>query len=146
MIRPLRSPRLTVVLGLCAGLLAAGPALAGGGGLDGAWQVTRLGDEPVGADAGLVLEFHGDRLSGFSGCNRFATTYRFAISDSGKQSVSIGPIRSTRKACAPDVMARETAMMRAIGTAHAMTRAADGAMETLSETGAVTMRFVQTQP
>ncbi|WP_334174647.1 META domain-containing protein [Pseudoxanthobacter sp.] len=140
-----RRPVQGVVLLLLACAMAA-PARAGGGGLDGSWQVTALDGRPVAAADGLTLAFRGDQLSGFAGCNRFSAPYRFEPPAGDTQPVAIGPIRATRMACEPAKMERETAMMRAIGTAHTISRAQDGAVEMRSETGKVTLRFVQTAP
>ncbi|HMK11451.1 MAG TPA: META domain-containing protein, partial [Acidimicrobiales bacterium] len=60
----------------------------------------------------LTAVFGSDgALSGSGGCNDFNATYTV----SGKDGLTIGPIASTKKACADDVMTEETAYFTALG-------------------------------
>jgi heat shock protein HslJ len=87
-------------------------ALAGG------WNVTNLYtgnavQSPVPGSA-LTLEFSGNRASGNSGCNTFDGSYAV----SGVDGITLGPFRSTLKACAdPAVAAQEQQYLTALGLA-----------------------------
>jgi putative lipoprotein len=50
------------------------------------------------------LQFRDGRLSGYSGCNRYMGTYE---QDGNK--LTLGPLASTKKACAPARMEKERA-------------------------------------
>ena len=54
------------------------------------------------ANAAQTLTFEGSRISRTAGCNRFMGN----VTQHGANSVR-GDIASTRKACAPDIMAKE---------------------------------------
>ena len=65
------------------------------------WRATRIGTRPV--DRELIVRFESDgRFGGSSGCNRMMGSY---VRD--RDEVSIGPIATTRKLCADDVMEAE---------------------------------------
>ena len=87
-------------------------ALAGG------WNVTSLftGDavQSPAPGSALTLEFSGNRASGNSGCNTFDGSYTL----SGVDGITLGPFRSTLKACAdPAVAAQEQQYLTALGLA-----------------------------
>jgi heat shock protein HslJ len=85
--------------------------------LDGSWQVNGFNngrDAVVGlkGDAPITLSFEKGALSGDSGCNTFRGTY--AVDG---QSVKIGPLATTRMACAEDVMKQEREFLAALASA-----------------------------
>jgi heat shock protein HslJ len=66
------------------------------------------------AGSALTLEFAGDRASGNSGCN----TFDGPVKVSGVDRITLGPFRSTLKACADDaVNAQEQQYLAALGMA-----------------------------
>lgn len=54
------------------------------------------------ANGAQTLTFEGSRISGTAGCNRFMGSFT-----QNGDSIVLGDIASTRKACAPDIMAKE---------------------------------------
>jgi heat shock protein HslJ len=60
----------------------------------------------------MTLQFEGDRSSGSGGCNRFTGTY-----EEDGNSISFGPLASTRMACPEEVVAAESAYHAALGSA-----------------------------
>lgn len=91
-----------------------GPSLTGCAGdpldlLQGDWTVLEAGGTEVPADHGVTLEIRGDRVAGRGGCNR----YTGGLSLTG-EGMAVGPVASTRMACAPDRMATEDEFLRAL--------------------------------
>lgn len=83
-------------------------ASVGAQALRGSWDVTALstGDaisSPV-AGSTLTLDFTAKEVSGESGCNRYSGPFE----TSGTDAITLGPLRSTRRACAdPAVSTQE---------------------------------------
>lgn len=85
--------------------------------LDGGWTVTGFNngrDAVVGlaGDAPVTLSFEKGAVSGDAGCNTFRGTYAV----DGK-TVTIGPLATTRKACAEELMKQEREFLAALGSA-----------------------------
>lgn len=79
--------------------------------LRGSWQLVAWDDRGVdGGEDPPTLTFENRRLSGFSGCNR----YMGSFSVTGDR-LSIGSLGSTRRACDPATMARESRYLAALG-------------------------------
>lgn len=76
-----------------------------------AWRLLREhGGGGLLADAEITAEFFSDRVAGTGGCNR----YSGGVSDAGVAALAIGPLISTRMACAQPVMEQETAYLTAL--------------------------------
>ena len=75
--------------------------------IEGGWRVIRLGNDlpPEGVTLTVVFDRDG-RVSGRSGCNRFAGGY--TLSGEG---LGFGPLASTRMACPPPRMEAERRML-----------------------------------
>jgi len=85
---------------------AQGPMLASS-----VWILESLGGEPVPQDTGITLRFGADgTVSGQAGCNSFHGTF----SQTGEQ-LTFSPLASTRRACAQEIMDRETRFLSALG-------------------------------
>lgn len=121
--------------------MISGNAMAGGGGLDGNWRIIAVDGKPVPKDSGLKITFKDATISGFAGCNTFKGPYMFH--GTGAQTVTVGPLRTTRKACAAPVMTLENAILRDVGTAHQINRADDGSVVFTNESGKITLRIEQ---
>jgi heat shock protein HslJ len=67
-------------------------------------------DDPVPEDVAITLEFHEDRISGFSGCNTYSAPLRFR----DVRDLSVGPVIATRRACPEPRMRAETRFLRAL--------------------------------
>lgn len=77
------------------------------------------------------------QVAGNSGCNRFAGALRL-----GGDSLRLGPLAGTRRACAPELMVIENRVLRALdGTRSA--RLEPGQLVLLDARGAELMRWVQ---
>lgn len=87
----------------------AGEALNGLRGSE--WRLTRLGDQTIEAEA--MIAFGSDGMaSGHSGCNRFSGSFT-----EDRETITIGPLASTRMACPGELMTLETDYLQALGTA-----------------------------
>jgi heat shock protein HslJ len=85
--------------------------------LDGNWQVSGFNngrDAVVGlaGDTRITLSFENGAVSGNAGCN----TFRGAYVVEGK-GVKIGPLATTRKACAEELMKQERELLAALESA-----------------------------
>lgn len=82
------------------------------------WKPLSIADAPVPEDSSAFVQFRSKgRLVGFSGCNRI-----FADYEAAEGQLFIGPVAATRMACAESVMARETALARALEDARTYRR------------------------
>jgi heat shock protein HslJ len=84
--------------------------------LEGDWNVTGYnnGKEAVVSPiqgTELTATFTGDQVSGSAGCNQYNGSYTL-----DGDTVTIGPLATTRMACEPDVMDQETAFLTALQT------------------------------
>ena len=102
----------------------------------GPWLLTQLGGTAVAADAGITAVFSADgHLSGSAGCNDYNATYTF--DESG--SMTVGPLSTTRKACADAVMSLENGYLVALqGTSE---WAISGGVLTLTGTGGTVLTY-----
>jgi heat shock protein HslJ len=105
----------------------------------GEWQVVAIDGQAPAAPITLRLGADG-RLAGQAGCNGFTGSYaidgdRFqpvAVASTAAGSLAVGPLASTRKACAPAVMADEQRFLALLERANGITMGAvTGAAETL---------------
>jgi heat shock protein HslJ len=135
----------TLAVGLAAGLTACGtqpqtpPMLASLDALPGTqWALA----EPAAAALPLgqqpELQFvSSTQVAGNSGCNRFAGALR--LSGGGLQ---MGPLAGTRRACADELMAIESRVLRALDATRSA-RLEPGQLVLLDGRGAELMRWVQ---
>lgn len=133
---------LVLLLAGVLALAACGRGEAGGGGFDGEWQLvsgTVDGEalvEPPGARATLDLD--GGEGRGTAFCNHWFATVR-----SDGSALSFDEIGSTEMGCEPDVMAAESAYLRALGAVRSAAR--DGDDLVLTGDG-VELRFTAVVP
>jgi heat shock protein HslJ len=84
---------------------AAGPKLAGT-----SWLVETVGGRAVLAETELTLRFGGnDQITGNAGCNSFHGEFRLS-----GESLSFGPLASTRKACPEGILDQEAGYLAAL--------------------------------
>ena len=96
------------------------------------WRPVAIAGEPVPLDSDLRVRFLADgETHGFAGCNDFGGSFK--RSDSR---IVVGPLRTTRRACADDVMNRESAFLRALQSA-ASTEASTGELRVVGEGGEI---------
>jgi heat shock protein HslJ len=127
-----------VLVGTIAGLVLAGCATMELE--DVRWNLVELDGVPAVAaseqrQAFIVFESRGPlRVSGSTGCNRFAGSYTRRGS-----SLTLGSLATTRMAC-PDGMEQERAFEQALQAVQGWRRV-DGILEMLDDQGAVRLRF-----
>ena len=76
---------------------------------EGIWQVTLIGQTRVPAELGITLTFEDGKAQFFAGCNSINAVPVFGLHDFRFEVIGL-----TKKLCAPDIMARETALLDAI--------------------------------
>lgn len=85
-----------------------------------AWQVTTFAGQTPLADHPITFEFDNEgSISGDASCNRFGGS----CSIDGN-TIKIGPLRSTRRACEPEIMQQEHKFLALLGAVT--TWSADG--------------------
>ncbi len=88
------------------------PALPGS-----TWQVTTFAGQTPLADHPITIEFDNEgNIAGDASCNRFGGACKI---DGAK--IEVGPLRSTRRACEPEVMQQESKFLSLLRTATAWT-------------------------
>lgn len=98
------------------------------------WVVEDVGGRGIIDSARLTLGFEPDgRLSGLAGCNSFAGSYSVE-----GQTLTTGPLATTRKLCAPALMELERSFVGVLNTATSFRFDATGAL-ILTTTGGVTI-------
>jgi len=77
-----------------------------------AWQVTSLaGQDPL-ADHTITIEFDTEgNIAGDASCNRFGGTCTIE-----ENTIKVGPLRSTRRACEPEIMQQEHKFLALLGS------------------------------
>lgn len=86
-------------------------AVVAAAGPTGSWEAATIAGLAT-VKPGSTLVFGADgKVSGSGSCNSFGGTYKL----SGDDGLEFGPLATTRKACAPDVMAQENAYLKALG-------------------------------
>jgi len=79
-----------------------------------AWQVTNFAGQTPLTDHPITFEFDNEgNIAGNASCNRFGGTCQI---DGDK--IEIGPLRSTRRACEPDIMQQEHKFLALLGAAQ----------------------------
>lgn len=78
-----------------------------------AWQATTFAGQSPLADHAITFEFDTEgNIAGHASCNRF----RGSCQIEGDK-IKVGPLRSTRRACEPDVMEQEHKFLALLGAA-----------------------------
>lgn len=76
------------------------------------WKVVSLARKPVVENSDLSLSFlEAGRVAGSASCNPYTGHYRL-----GGEGIAIEKLASTRKACAPEVMAQESAFLAGLAS------------------------------
>ncbi len=77
-----------------------------------AWQVTTFGGQTPLADHPITFEFDTEgNIAGNTSCNRFGGSCTIE-----GQKIGVGPLRSTRRACEPDIMSQEHKFLALLGS------------------------------
>jgi heat shock protein HslJ len=107
-----------------------------------AWQVkTFAGQTPL-ADHPITFEFDNEgSVSGDASCNRFGGSCSI---DGSK--IEVGPLRSTRRACEPEIMQQEQKFLALLGAATAWTMDGDELVLTAPDGQIRAIRQAPAQP
>jgi heat shock protein HslJ len=80
-----------------------------------AWQVTTFAGQTPLADHAITFEFDNEgNITGDGSCNRFGGLCKIE-----GDKIAIGPLRSTRRACEPEIMQQEHKFLALLGAATA---------------------------
>ena len=80
-----------------------------------AWQVTTFAGQTPLADHPITFEFDTEgNISGDASCNRFGGACKIE-----GDKIEVGPLRSTRRACEPDIMQQEHKFLALLGAVTA---------------------------
>ena len=94
-----------------------------------AWSVTSFAETAPLADHPITFEFDAEgNIAGHASCNRFGGTCQI---DGDK--IEIGPLRSTRRACEPDIMQQERKFLAVLAAIAAWSIEGDELVLTGSE-------------
>jgi heat shock protein HslJ len=78
-----------------------------------AWQVTTFAGQTPLADHAITFEFDNEgNIAGDGSCNRFGGSCKIE-----GDKIEVGPLRSTRRACEPDIMQQEHKFLALLGAA-----------------------------
>jgi heat shock protein HslJ len=99
---------LTITTSLAMETNKASVALPGS-----AWQVTTFAGQTPLADHPITFEFDNEgNIAGDGSCNRFGGSCKIE-----GDKIEVGPLRSTRRACEPDIMQQEHKFLALLGAA-----------------------------
>jgi heat shock protein HslJ len=80
-----------------------------------AWQVTTFAGQTPLADHPITFEFDNEgNIAGDGSCNRFGGSCKIE-----GDKIKVGPLRSTRRACEPDIMQQEQKFLALLAAATA---------------------------
>ena len=98
-----------------------------------AWEVTNFGEQTPLADHPITFEFdtEGD-IAGDASCNRFGGTCTIEGT-----TMKVGPLRSTRRACEPEIMQQEQKFLALLATVTAWKIGAEGELVMSGEGGEI---------
>ncbi len=110
--------------------------------LGGNWRLANMtaGNSPMPMlpSEDLTLEFADGKISGSGGCNRFMGSY-----ETTGQSLSIGPLASTFKACEESIMSQEMGYLQALQAAQRYEISDQGlTIDYQTEQGSGVLRFL----
>jgi heat shock protein HslJ len=99
---------LTITTSLAMETNKASVALPGS-----AWQVTTFAGQTPLADHPITFEFDNEgNIAGDGSCNRFGGSCKIE-----GDKIEVGPLRSTRRACEPDIMQQEQKFLALLAAA-----------------------------
>jgi heat shock protein HslJ len=89
-----------------------------------AWEVTSFAGQTPLADHPITIEFDTEgNIAGDASCNRFGGSCRIE-----GDKIEVGPLRSTRRACEPEIMAQEQKFLTLLGAVTAWEIGTDGTL------------------
>jgi len=98
-----------------------------------AWEVTSFAGQTPLADHPITFEFDTEgNIAGDASCNRFGGSCTIE-----GNTMKVGPLRSTRRACEPEIMAQEQKFLALLGAVTAWEIGADGTLVLRGEGGEI---------
>ena len=98
-----------------------------------AWQVTTFAGQNPLADHPITFEFDTEgNIAGDASCNRFGGTCTIE-----GDTMKVGPLRSTRRACEPDIMQQEHKFLALLGSVTTWKIDSDGTLVLVGEDGEI---------
>ena len=97
------------------------------------WQVTSFAGQTPLADHAITFEFDADsNIAGNGSCNRFGGTCTIE-----GNTIKVGPLRSTRRACEPEIMQQEHKFLALLGSVSTWKIDPDGALVLTGDDGEI---------
>jgi putative lipoprotein len=107
-----------------------------------AWQVKTFAGQPPLADHPITFEFDNEgNIAGDGSCNRFGGSCKIE-----GDKIEVGPLRSTRRACEPDIMQQEHKFLALLGAAATWAMDGDELVLTAPDGGIRAIRQVPAKP
>ena len=107
-----------------------------------AWQVTTFAGQTPLADHPITFEFDNEgNIAGDGSCNRFGGSCKIE-----GDKIEVGPLRSTRRACEPDIMQQEHKFLALLGAAATWAMDGDDLILTAPEGEIRAIRQVPAKP
>ena len=101
------------------------------------WRPVTVGGETIPEDSGMFILFEIDgSIKGNAGCNTF-----FGSLEQSKTGLGVGPLGTSRKACAEVIMSREATFLDAVQKTADLESGRDS-MSLLDDNGSILARFV----
>ncbi|HET6444162.1 MAG TPA: META domain-containing protein [candidate division Zixibacteria bacterium] len=104
------------------------------------WAATSIRGQSVLEGSGVVMGIAPGRIGGFSGCNTY-----FGPVEVDRNKVSVGPLSSTRVACAEELMTQESEYLAALDSAATVEIDGDQ-MTVFDDSGEIVLTFVNVEP
>lgn len=105
-----------------------------------AWQPTHIGEMRLEKETPMFLKFDTDeRVTGFSGCNRFFGTFRLVDG-----ALEFGPLGSTSKACPEPENSFELSFLAALQSARSLS-SSDDRLTMYDEKAVAVVRYIRAQ-
>jgi len=79
------------------------------------WQLSSMNGEPLEEDRKITLEYDDGKIHGQASCNSYFGELK--PGEAGGQSITIGPLGSTRKTCPEEIMKLEADYLKQLGNA-----------------------------
>lgn len=105
--------------------------------ITGEWSIVAIGQEAV-SGGQYVLTIGPTELGGRAGCNNFTAAYT-----ASGDALTVGPLSSTRMACAPGVMERERRTIQILSGTVRASRPDANTLVLTGEEGAIRLRRAQ---
>ena len=98
-----------------------------------AWEVTTYAGQAPLADHPITFEFDTEgNIAGDASCNRFGGTCTIE-----GNTIKVGPLRSTRRACEPEIMQQEHKFLALLGSVTTWQIDSDGVLVLIGEEGEI---------